>query len=148
MSVTGKFWICFPAFGAPIRSGDLFFPVSRQKKTSFFFISSPAIHTYTLCFQLHSFQRWREESQQQFNLSPFNSDPSEIPLTPLKFHYSLMCPVTQGSTWLAVTRKLNSPGYWKAPNLDMHKFSFHLRPNLTDSAEFLIFQWELHDASD
>ena len=50
-----------------------------------------------------------------------------------------MRPVSQGSISLAVTRKLNSPEYCKAPNRDMHKFSFHLRPNSTDSVEFSIF---------
>ena len=59
--------------------------------------------------------------------------------TPLKFHCTLMRPVSQGSISLAVTRKLNSPEYCKAPNRDMHKFSFHLRPNSTDSVEFSIF---------
>ena len=60
-------------------------------------------------------------------------------LTPLKFHCTLMRPVTHGSISLAVTRKLNSPEYCKAPNRDMHKFSFHLRPNSTDFVEFSIF---------
>lgn len=59
--------------------------------------------------------------------------------TPLKFHCGLTCPVTQSLISLAVTRKLNSPEFCKAPNCNMHKFNFHLRTNLTDSVEYSIF---------
>ena len=50
-----------------------------------------------------------------------------------------MCPVTQGSISVPVTKKLNYPEYCKVPNCDMHKFSFHLRLNSIDSVEFFIF---------
>ena len=60
-------------------------------------------------------------------------------LTPLKFHCTLMRPVTQCLISLAVTRKLNSPEYHKAPSHHMHKFSCNLRTNSTDSVEFFIF---------
>ena len=43
---------------------------------------------------------------------------------------------TPSSVSLAVTRKLNSLEYCKAPNRDMHKFRFHLRPKSIDSVEF------------
>ena len=43
---------------------------------------------------------------------------------------------TPSSVSLAVTRKPNSLEYCKAPNRDMHKFRFHLRPKSIDSVEF------------
>lgn len=60
-------------------------------------------------------------------------------MSPLNFHCTLMCPITVGFIWLALTWKLNSPRYCKAPNCNIHKFSFHLKPNLTNFIEFSIF---------